>query len=252
MMNLEEVFAPDSIRGLGLEYNNGMVKTLNRTGYMRNFLSELEVKFSSQQISQSDPILEIGCGVGAVLRVLIESGFTNLVGVDRESGHLEIVRSLLRDTLADRQEVRLTLIATSLPHLEGVTATGFSSILCSQVLHYMSPTEFEVAAKRLHQLLSAEGRLYLSVGSPYNESYKGFGKEYERRVAAAERFPGYMADPRIYNPKGLQHHPGAFLFFDPSVLAQRLSEFGFKILEASYIDVSRQKKGLTGLVAVKK
>lgn len=252
MINLEEVFLPDSIRALGLEYKNGTVRTLNRTGYMRNFISELEVKFCSQQIPRDDPLLEIGCGVGATLRTLIEHGFTNLVGVDKEPGHLEIVRSLLRETLASKQEVKLTLVADALPDLPGLSSTNFASILCSQVLHYMSPVQFDDAIRRLHELLRPGGRLYLSVGSPYNESYKGFGQEYEKRVAEGQRFPGYMEDPRMYNPKGLQHHPGAFLFFDPTLLAQRLSELGFETLEASYIDVSKQKQGLTGLVAVRR
>lgn len=250
MNNEEEVFDVDTIRSLGLEYKEGTIKTLNKTGYMRNYLSDISRKFCSQKISKKDTLVEIGCGIGTVLYRLILNGARNVVGVDPEIRHLEIGLRLLKPVL-DQRDVKLRMICDSLPHLSSLEDKSIRSALCSQVLHYMKPEEFDVALKRLYQLLKDGGTLYITVGSPYYEVYKGFGDVYEDRLRKHDRFPGYMEDVRRYHPSGENLNPGFFLFFDPLVLAERVCEAGFKVLKASYVDVARYKRGQTGLIAIK-
>jgi hypothetical protein len=90
------------------------------------------------------------------------------------------------------------------------------------------------------------------VGSPYNEVYKHFGDDYERRLAKRDRFPGYMEDVKQYHPAGANHNPGFFLFFDPEGLTHRVSEAGFRVLRATYMDVAKNRRAHTGLVASKR
>ena len=68
----EEVFDPELFKRLGLDYANGTVRTLNKTGYMRNHLCEISERFCAQQGTETETLLEIGCGIGVVLHQLVQ------------------------------------------------------------------------------------------------------------------------------------------------------------------------------------
>ena len=252
-----EVFDPELIKSLKLGYTNGTVRTLNKTGYMRNHLCEISQRFCAQEAAKTNALLEIGCGIGAVLNRLMQNGHGDIVGVDCEPGHLDIATKLVQSTMLEHANAKLTMICDSLPHLTKLAGTVFDSVLCAQVLHYLRPDEFEDALVRLFRLLKVGGTLYVTVGSPYNQVYKGFGDEYERRAAQQDKFPGYMEDVRKYHPTGANHNPGFSLYFDPLVLARRVAEAGFTVVDAAYIDReknSREPMGphaITGLMARK-
>ncbi len=91
-------------------------------------------------------------------------------------------------------DAKLTTVCDSLPYLVKLEDNSFRSILCAQTLHYLKPEEFEHAVRGLYKLLKVGGTLYVTVGSPYIKVYKGFGEEYERRLADHDDFPGYMRD----------------------------------------------------------
>src|SRR5256885_339851 len=95
----KDVFSPEYIRNLGLEYKDGMVRSANRTGYMRNFLCDASHAFCSQGFSDEDRVLEVGSGIGAVLRTLISEGAKRIWAVDNERQHLDYARQLLAPAL---------------------------------------------------------------------------------------------------------------------------------------------------------
>lgn len=245
-----EVFDPEKLRSLGLEYKTGMVRTANKRGYMRNFLCQASQTFCSQTFSPTDRVLEIGSGIGAVLKTLIDQGAKQIWAIDMETQHLEYARELLAPTLAEHPGVNLTTLNDRLPELAQLKTGSFRSILCAQVLQYLKPEEFTQALKRLHDLLVPGGTLYITVGTPYLQVYRGFADEYHRRVENGDRFPGYM-DPRQYHPQGANHNPGFFLFFDPPVLSARVAEAGFRVEQAFFMEGSGQERGQTAAVAVK-
>jgi hypothetical protein len=247
---MTEVFDPAQIQALGLDYREGMVRTANRTGYMRNFLCPVSQKFAGQEFSHADRLLEIGSGIGAVLKTLIANGAKHIWAVDNEPQHLNYARQLLTPVLMEHRDVELTLVCDSLPELTALNTASFRSILCAQVLQYMKPDEFVRALARLRGLLASGGNLYITVGTPKLRVYQGFAEEYDRRVAAGDRFPGYM-DPRKYHPMGANHNPGFFLFFDPPVLAARVAECGFKISDSFFMDGANQERGQAAVIAVK-
>ena len=247
---MTEVFDPDKLRSLGWEYKTGMVRTANKRGYMRNFLCQASQSFCAQKFSPADRVLEIGSGIGAVLKTLIDQGAKQIWAIDMEAQHLEYSRELLAATLAEHPDVTLTTISDSLPELAQLKTGSFRSILCAQILQYLKPEEFTQALKRLHDLLVPGGTLYITVGTPYLQVYRGFAEEYQRRVESGDRFPGYM-DPRQYHPQGANHNPGFFLFFDPPVLSARVAEAGFRVEQAFFMDGSGQERGQTAVVAVK-
>jgi SAM-dependent methyltransferase len=245
-----EVFDPEKLRSLGLEYKTGMVRTANKRGYMRNFLCQASQTFCSQKFGAMDRVLEIGSGIGAVLKTLIDQGAKQIWAIDMEAQHLEYSRELLGPMLAQHPEVSLTTLSDQLPELAQLKTGSFRSILCAQVLQYLKPDEFTQALKRLHSLLVPGGTLYITVGTPYLQVYRGFAEEYHRRVENGDPFPGYM-DPRLYHPLGANHNPGFFLFFDLPVLSARVAEAGFRVKEAFFMEGSGQERGQAAVVAVR-
>lgn len=246
-----EVFPVEEIKALGLEYREGTVRTLNKTGYMRNFLCAYSLDFCAQRLRKDDSVLEIGIGIGAVLRTLVNNGAKNIAAVDPEEQHLGIAQALLKRELAAHPGTRLELICDSLPHLVKLQDRSFRSILCAQVLHYLRPEEFMAALYRLREVLQDKGSLYITIGSPYIEKYKGFSEQYRRQRLSGNKFPGYMEDTRKFNPDGVMHNPGFFLFFDPEVLADRVRDSGFKIIKSELLPSGSDKAGQTGIIAVK-
>ncbi|HEY3327342.1 MAG TPA: class I SAM-dependent methyltransferase [Novimethylophilus sp.] len=247
----EEVFDGAVLLARGLVYQNGVIPTYNKTGYMRNFLCEFSRKFVSQELSPSDRVLEVGSGIGSVVCHLLKKRIGNIVAVDTEPRHLELMSELLAPYMEAHPGSIVEKHCTALPELAALEKGGFRSILCAQVLHYLEPENFERSLERLRQLLVAGGTLYLTVGSPYNTVYQGFMEEYERRREAGERFPGFMANVKKYHPNGANNNPGFSLFFDPELLAERVGEAGFLIQEASYVDAARYGRRLAGVVAKK-
>lgn len=250
-MEIREIFSPEAVRGCGLEYNNGVVKTFSKTGYMRNYLGAIDERFVNEIPCDDGAIMDVGCGMGAVLGRLIQRGTKNIVGIDLDIQQLKVVNTLLKPLLFEHRSVFVELICDALPSLPSIGEKKFSAILCGQVLQYLRPTEFTIAIARLHQLLKIGGRLYITVMSHKGKKYIGFAEEYEKRKIAGEMFPGYMENPSRYHKLGVQHNPGFFLCFDPEVLSNYVSRAGFRVIEASYVDDASNKESLTGLIAVK-
>ena len=251
MNQVVEVFNKELILNLGFEYKQFTLKTKNMTGYMRNYLCDISKQFITQKLSENDKIMEIGCGIGAVAESLINIGYKNITTVDADKRHLDAAKLLLQESLNKTSGCKLEFIRDELPYLRSLNNRCFSSILSAQVMHYLKPKEFEIALRRIYELLKVGGKLFLTVGSPYIQSYYGFAEEYEKKRNKI-RYPGFLTNPEKYNPKGIQHHPGYFLFFDPVVLKERVSEFGFKVIESYLFDDNNEKDAQTGLVAIKK
>ena len=87
----------------------------------------------------------------------------------------------------------------------------------------MTPKECDRAFSRLFELLKPGGKLFLTVGSPFIKVYKGFDKEYNKRLSDNKiRYPGFIENVRKYHPDGATHNAGQFLFFGPEEIGEWL------------------------------
>jgi SAM-dependent methyltransferase len=250
MADTKDIFGPELIRSVGFDYKHSTAKTKNMTGYMRNYLCRISERFSTQEYNDDDRILEIGFGIGAVLASLLREGAENITAIDPDQEHIDAATVLLEKTFGGEMEGKLKFVCDELPLLSRLETNHFTSILSAQVLHFLKPDEFEIALKRIFDILMPGGTFFMTIGSPYIESYPGFAEEYEKRRGIS-KFPGFLENPKKFNPNGIQHHPGRFLFFDPVVLAQRVSEVGFNIVESCLLDDRSEKNAQTGLIAIK-
>ncbi len=223
---------------------NGFVKTYNSSGYMRAFLLEFSEKFVGRASDLDEAYLEVGSGIGNVIKVLCGLGIKNITAVDSEPKHLDIIASIVGDDLLANGSIALNLVEDALPNLQSLEGQFFDKILCAQVIHYLSPKEFECALKTFKRLLAPGGELCLTSGTPYIEAYKSFLPTYEGRLAKGHKYPGYIEDVRRYHPRGMNHHGGSFLFFSEYDLKNSLQDAGYKILESGYEDENRNSVGI--------
>jgi SAM-dependent methyltransferase len=246
----DTIFTTQELLEAGVSGDDPFLKTANRTGYMRTFLPEFSRKICEMPWTSSDEILEIGGGIGNVARGLIARGARRLTFVDPERKHLDIMMALLRREREQHDDLVLKPVVDQLPALESIQGT-FDLIVCAQVLHYLRPAEFEAAVKRFAALLKPGGTILVTVGSPYIQKYGAFGEHYDAAKQNGERWPGYMLDPAVYNPSGVQHHGGFWLFFDPELLAQRMGEVGFRTIESGFEDVESDGRNASAVIATK-
>jgi len=240
MTPTDTIFSDAALNDLGLAQVMNTVRTVNATGYMRNFLPEFSRRLVEAPLAGEAGILDIGGGLGNVLGALIDKGARKLTSVDVEAAHLDIQRRLLAPLLARHPDVSLTFVADALPALTALSGRQYDRIFVNQVLHYLTPDSFPVAMQTLRRLLRPDGHLLLSTGTPFIAVYAGFLDTYRARVAAGDPFPGFIEDVRRYHPNGANHNPGAFLFFTPEELARQCERFGFVPESCGYEDEAAQ------------
>ncbi len=137
----------------------------NQTDYLHGYQSTEQERLCKQAkflrhtvhpeivVNAGESVLEIGCGVGAQLKILSEQRSAQLVGIDRSPQQLERARIVLAPEIASGQ-VQL--------HLGNAEATGFDSGKFDQIFiffvleHVSDPVSILGEAKRL---LKPGGRL---------------------------------------------------------------------------------------------
>ena len=245
---LESVFGAQALEAAGVVVENGVVRTSNKTGYMRTFLPEYSRKLVSAPWPDGWRFLEIGGGVGNVIKSALDCGAREIVAVDVEPSHLEMMQRLIAGTLAQHPEAAFDTIVDSLPALETLQDRRFERILCAQVLHYLSPDQFDPALARLKALLPPGGELTITVGTPFIGVYESFLPIYEERRERGDIFAGYMEDARQFHPNGANHHPGSYLFFGPEDLGEACRRAGFEVLECGFEDQKTNGRNAAGTV----
>ena len=118
-----------------------------------------------------DPILELGCGSGRVLRPLAEAGH-RVVGVDRSAPMLERARA----ALAAYPDERATLVAGSMAEANLAPGGPFGLVLftLNGLLHLTSLAEQRAALLAARAALDPRGMLVLDLMNPTPDALASF------------------------------------------------------------------------------
>ena len=100
-----------------------------------------------------DRVLEVGCGLGTVLKVLRDKGYDALVGVDVDQG---AVTHCLEAGLDAR-------LISSIQEFIDTTEERFDLVLMLHVLEHMEKNEIVPALIAIRSSMSKEGRIVVSV-----------------------------------------------------------------------------------------
>lgn len=139
----------------------GLIPTLNNTGWMTEALDDISQAFADYAGSINTETLDIGCAYGIATLAALEQGAT-ICACDIEPRHLEILTQRVPAEMTDR----FRCVAGALPDVD-FPDEQFGAIIASRVLHFLSGADVETTVKKMHRWLKPGGRLFLIVDSPY-------------------------------------------------------------------------------------
>lgn len=212
---------------------NGMVATLNGTGFMfekTDAFAEAFVRCAGDVAPR--PVLEIGCAYGVATIPALEAG-GHVVACDMEPGHLDI----LRDKVPPKLRPRLELVAGQLPDID-FEPGRFAALLCSRVLHFLEGEDIDTSVRKMFEWLAPGGRLFLVADTPYGIWRKKI-PDFEAGKQRGERWPGMMVGLHNWLATGPPAKPilrPPFMnLLDPELLSRTCTEAGFEVQQASFI-----------------
>lgn len=208
----------------------GLVPTLNRRGFMADSLDRYSEAFVEFAASQAGEVLDMGCAYGIATRAVLERG-ARVLACDMEPGHLEILEAETPPALRER----LRTIVGTLPSVDFAEAS-FAAILCSRVVHFLLPDELRASLRAMREWLKPGGRLFVIADSPYTGFWSTASADYERRKAAGEEFPCFIADIGTFFrggrvPEGML---GYLNPMDPETLRREVEAAGLVAEESGY------------------
>lgn len=215
----------------------GLIPTLNKTGWMTESLDPYSADFAAYAGSMDDEVLDIGCAYGvATLQALASGG--RVCACDMEPEHLKILDQRVPHDARDRYR--------SLPGaLPGVNFPGrsFGAVLASRVIHFLDGQQIEATVAKMHDWLKPGGRLYLVADTPYTGPWYIHADRYESRKAAGDPWPGYVDDYPALLPQGTDPagHPEFINPLDPDILARVCAAAGFDIISAEFLAAASQQ-----------
>lgn len=210
---------------------SGLIPTLNKMGYMTQFLDEYSLKFIDHPNSADKPLLEIGAAFGVATLEALKRGAT-VIANDLDQEHLKILQNLC----PEQYKCNLMLAPGKFPDEIDVENDSVSAILICRVIHFFSPEEIKVAFKKLFDLLKKGGRLFLVADTPFQKNWTKFQPIYLQRKKEGAEFPGLVTNSGEYITDLGFNLPNMLNFMDLDVLRRELQEAGFVIEKLEFIN----------------
>lgn len=231
-----QVEAPD-----GLVKVNGLTLTKNRKGVELSTHSPLV----EQWIASYDgvhPIVDIGAAYGMNVGLALEKG-VRVVALDCEQKHLDEIRKKFKNEIESGQ---LQVGYAHLPDDFSNEIKGpFSSVLLSEVVHFLHGWEIEKSLELLWNNMVPGGQIAINAASGDlhfwdmdDEYFESWHAKFVEREAAGERWPGddeglFITAKAIKDPSKHPMQPALFeILHCQSVraLGSALERAGFKVV----------------------
>lgn len=197
--------------------------TRNRMGWTSNQLNALSQLFVEYCQEVRLPVLDLGAAYGVASLEALAAG-AQVVANDLDAEHLA--------ELASRAEGHpaLQLLPGRFPDQLELAEGSLGAVHASNLLHFLNGPELTAGARKILQWLAPGGRLFVHAGTPYQQPFARFVPVYEERVAAGERWPGYVQDTLLFSThKRITHMPRSIHLLDEPVLRRVFEEAGLTI-----------------------
>jgi SAM-dependent methyltransferase len=204
----------------------GFVKTLNNQGFMTSELDEFSLAFVEAAAAAEGWSLDVGAAYGVATLEALRQG-ARIVANDLDGRHLEILKA----RAPQEKHESLRLLTGAFPELP-ITDESLECVLVCRVLHFFEGDKIRRSFQTLHQWLKPGGLAFIVSETPYVGGVQPFIPEYERRVAAGEQWPGWIADFRALDPIRGKDLPESMHLLDEEVLKREGIRAGFKVLDA--------------------
>ncbi len=218
-------------------YVEGLIPTLNKTGWMTEALdaySEEFAKFAGKIGANGEESLDIGCAYGVATLEALQHG-ARIVACDIEPKHIEILNQRIPEAARNRYRSK----TGAMPGID-FDADSFGTILASRVFHFLDGEQITETLRKMHGWLKPGGRLFIVADTPYTGPWYIHAAAYEQKKAAGDPWPGFCADyvgllPEDTDPEG---HPGFINPLDPDILERECTAAGFNVIKAAFLSSS--------------
>jgi hypothetical protein len=232
------------------EKNCMLIKTLNKMGFMTEWIDPYTADFIDFSIKAPGPCLEIGAAYGiATLKVLDKGAF--IVANDLSADHLKI--------LSEKASCNknLVLIPGKFPKNLNFCEQSLGAVLSSRVFHFFPGKLIDSGLKLIFKWLRPNGKLFFISETPYLNDYKNFIPVFEKRKSRKVRWPGVIKDVSVYSSRAAQI-PSFLNLLDPDILNAALQRAGFSVEKIGTIarpdypaDLTLDGRESVGAIAIK-
>ena len=210
---------------------DGMVPTMNGTGFMFERIDAYAEEFIEYAGSIDDEVLEMGCAYG-VTTILALSAGAKVRACDLDERHIEILKSRVPEKLRKK----LTCQQAKLPDAD-LPANHFGAIFCSRVFHFLRGDDIDASTRNMYRWMKPGGKLFLVADTPYG-IWRKFIPTWEANQANGERWPGWMEPAMDYLPFSSSGKSKQMPFMNlqaPDLLARTCTEAGFNVERTTFI-----------------
>lgn len=139
-------------------------------------LSETFVAFSSQA---PGPVLDIGGAPGLASLAALKAG-------------AEVIANDLEAALFP-SEARFRIVTGRFPGGLHFDPSTLGAVHASNVFHFLTGNQLDAGLRAIANWLHPGGKLFVQTSTPYQAPFAAFVPEYERRLAAGVKWPGWLA-----------------------------------------------------------
>lgn len=176
--------------------------------------------------------LDIGTGYGLVAIAALHAGAW-VVANDMDPRHLEELERRAELAVSPEVRRRLSLRPGQFPQDLFFNEGSLGAVHAANVLHFLTGRQLTLGLGRIARWLRPEGKLFVQAATPYRAPFAPFIAEYERRVAAGEKWPGWVEKLSVYCAHRLvSQMPRAMHFLDDRILNRLALEAGLTVEQA--------------------
>lgn len=206
--------------------------TCNQQGRSTVVPNEIMEQFIEFSATAQHPVLDVGAAFGVATLPALMKG-AHVIANDIDPQHLEKIGAAcpihLRENLVLKEGNFLT-------HVQ-IEKGSVSAILLSQVLHFLSGEELELAANKLFSWLVPGGKIFTISGTVYTKNLKDLIPLYEENKKKNVRWPGAFHNLQsLTNDPTAKELPPFFHALDDIVLRRVFEKAGFHIEECRFFN----------------
>ena len=203
---------------------------------------------------ENSPALDIGAAYGLATIAALEVG-AHVIANDLDPSHLAEIG--LRTPEVSRGKLQLK--AGRFPREIHFEPETLGAIHASNVFHFLTGNQLAYGIRSAARWLRPGAKLFVQAATPYQAQFAGFIPEYERRIAAGVKWPGWVEKISLYSQhKKLGLMPASIHLLDERILVPLVEAAGFRV-EAAWLyqredfpnELKLDGRESLGLVAVK-
>ena len=243
---------------------------MNGMGYIFYTISPLGMAFLKNECNAEKCVIEIGSGYNNIPIEALKQGVAEYVANDISLEHLKILLNRAKQKISQEAFDHLFFIAAKAPDELPLQRQKYDAILIDKVLHFFSPQEINKFIQWAKISLKKEGKIYVTVASPYSKLYKSILPKYLENQSKNLEFPGHFEDimstidlaasEQNYNQYKV---PNEMVLFDRHDLIKLFENHGMNITnsyafkiptdsEKEWLNCPDQEENMVGIIAQNK